>query len=306
MKYTKIRDVEVSRVMMGCMRIADKPLADIEKLIIEAMRAGINAFDHADIYGKGDCEKVFGVAVRDLGIAREDYVIQSKCGIRKNEMGKWFDFSKEHIVQSAEDSLRRLNVEYLDFFLLHRPDSLIEPEEVAEAFDYLQNKGMVRHFGVSNFSAQQIELLKRYGVDVTVNQMQFSLGHTALVDSGFFVNMFENEAITRAGDALEYCRANDITLQAWSPLQYGFFKGTFIDNEEFPQLNAELGALAEKYGVTKTAIACAWILRHPARMQVVTGTTSFERLEQMSKGADIELTREEWYRLYMSTGKVLP
>lgn len=306
MKYCSIREIESSRIVTGCMRIADKTLAETEKLIIEAVKAGVNTFDHADLYGKGDCERVFGVAVKDIGLAREDYVVQTKCGIRQGAFGKWFDFSKEHIITSAENSLKRLNVDYIDIFLLHRPDTLIEPEEVAAALERLQSEGKVRAVGVSNFSASQIKALEKCGVDVAVNQMQFSLGHTALVDAGFYVNMFENEAVTRAGDALEYCRMNNITMQAWSPLQYGFFEGTFIDNENYPALNKKLAALAEKYGCSKAAIACAWILRHPARMQVITGTTSPERLAQACAAAEIELTREEWYGLYSATGKVLP
>lgn len=303
MKYTDIRGVNASRMMMGCMRIADKPLEQIENLIVEAVRNGINAFDLADIYGKGDCERVFGVAVKDLKLNREEYVVQTKCGIRHTDFGKYYDFSKEHILASAENSLKRMNTEYIDLFLLHRPDTLIEPEEVAAAFDKLRAAGKVRAFGVSNASAMQIQALEKCGVDIAVNQMQFSLGHTLLVDAGVNVNTMKDEAVSRAGDALEYARLKNITLQAWSPLQYGFFGGTFIGNENFPTLNLELDRLAEKYNATPAAIACAWILRHPAKMQVVTGTTSPERMRDICAAAEIDLTREEWYSLYTATGK---
>lgn len=303
MKYTDIRGVNASRMMMGCMRIADKPLQQTENLIVEAVRAGVNVFDLADIYAKGDCERIFGVAVKDLGLVREEYVVQTKCGIRYADFGKYYDFSREHIVRSVENSLKRLNTEYIDVLLLHRPDTLIEPEEVAAAFAKLRAAGKVRAFGVSNASAMQIQALEKCGVDIAVNQMQFSLGHTLLVDAGVNVNTMKDEAVTRAGDALEYCRLKNITLQAWSPLQQGFFGGTFIGNENFPALNAELDRLAEKYNVTPAGIACAWILRHPAKMQVVTGTTSPERMRDMCAAADIELTREEWYSLYTATGK---
>ncbi len=306
MKYCNLRGIRASRVVMGCMRIADKPLQETENLIVEAVRAGVNAFDLADIYGKGDCERIFGVAVRDLGLARKDYIIQSKCGIRKNEAGNWYDFSKEHIIASVENSLIRLNTEYLDVFLLHRPDTLVEPLEVAEAFDKLHGDGKVRAFGVSNFSALQIQLLESCGVDVTANQMQFSLGHTALIDAGFNVNTDKDEAVVRAGETLEYCRMKKIALQAWSPMQYGHFAGAFVGNEKFETLNALLDALAEKYGVTPSTIAVAWILRHPAFTQVVTGTTNTERMREMCAAADVELTREEWYALYRATGKTLP
>jgi predicted oxidoreductase len=305
MKYTDIKGINASRMMMGCMRIAEKPLPQTEKLIVEAVRSGVNAFDLADVYAKGDCEKVFGVAVKDLKLNREEYIVQTKCGIRYAEFGKYYDFSREHIIASAENSLQRLKTEYIDVLLLHRPDTLVEPEEVASAFAKLHAAGKVRAFGVSNASAMQIEAFQRCGVNIAVNQMQFSLGHTLLVDAGVNVNTTKDEAVTRAGDVLEYCRMNGVTLQAWSPLQFGFFGGVFIGNENFPALNAELDRLAEKYHCTPSAIACAWILRHPANMQVITGTTSPERMRELCVAADIELTREEWYALYTATGKTV-
>lgn len=308
MRYCNLAGKQLSSVVMGCMRIADKPLEQTEQVIVEALQAGVNAFDLADIYGGGNCERVFGVAMRDLGVARKDYFLQTKCGIRKDGAGKInrFDFSKEHILSSVEGSLKRLNTDYLDMLLLHRPDALVEPEEVAEAFEKLRQEGKVLAFGVSNFSAGQAALFKANGIEISANQMQFSLGHTLPVDTGFNVNMQKDESVTRSGDALEYCRAHKIPLQAWSPLQYGFFEGTFLDNERFAALNETLAELAEKYDCTKAAIALAWILRHPAFAQVVTGTTSPERMRALCKAADVTLTREEWYALYLSTGKVLP
>lgn len=306
MEYCKLRGVNASKIVMGCMRIADKTLQEVEKLIFEAVSAGVNMFDHADIYGKGDCERIFGVAVKDLGLERKNYIIQTKCGIRKNEKGKWFDFSCEHILNSAENSLKRLNTEYIDVFLLHRPDTLIEADEVVAAFDKLKAEGKVRAFGVSNASAMQMEYLRKNGVEIVANQMQFSLGHTALVDAGFNVNTFEKESLMRSGDALEYARLHSIALQAWSPLQYGFFEGVFIGSEKYPTLNKELEKVAEKYNATPSTIAVAWILRHPAFAQVITGTTSPERMKEMCKAADIKLSREDWYNLYMATGKTLP
>lgn len=306
MRYCTLKGITASRVVMGCMRISEKSLQEVEKLLSEGVSSGVNTFDLADIYGGGNCERLFGVAFKDLGLKRSEYVVQTKCGIRKNATGKWFDFSKEHILSSVDNSLKRMNTDYIDVFLLHRPDTLVQPEEVVEAFDKLKASGKVRAFGVSNFSASQMEFLRRNGVEIAANQVQFSLGHTALVDAGFHVNMFVDEALTRAGDALEYARANHIALQAWSPLQYGFFKGVFVGDENYPALNAKLDELAEKYAADPSAIACAWILRHPAFAQVITGTTSPERLRAMCKAAEIDLTREEWYDLYATTGKVLP
>lgn len=308
MKYCNLRDIHASSIVMGCMRIADKPLAQTEKVMVEAMRAGVNMFDLADVYGGGNCEKVFGVAIRDLGVSRKDYILQTKCGIRKDAAGKIvrFDFSKDYILSSAEASLKRLNTEYIDVLLLHRPDTLVDPDEVGEAFERLFEDGKVRAFGVSNFSASQIALFRASGIEVAANQMQFSLGHTLPVDAGFNVNMQKDESVTRAGDAMEYCRAKKIPLQAWSPLQYGFFEGVFIGNEKFPQLNAVLEEMAEKYECTPAAIAFAWVLRHPAFGQAVTGTTTPERMRDICKAGEITLSHKDWYTLYMATGKTLP
>lgn len=308
MKYCNLGNMPSSAVVMGCMRIGDKPLAQTEKTIVQAMSAGVNTFDLADIYGGGNCEKVFGVAMRDLGVQRKNYILQTKCGIRRNSDGKigMFDFSKDYILSSVEGSLKRLNTEYIDVLLLHRPDTLVETEEVVDAFEQLKEEGKVRAFGVSNFSAMQMKLFKSSGIEIVANQMQFSLGHTLPVDAGFNVNMEKDESVTRAGDAMEYARLRKIPLQAWSPLQYGFFEGVFVGDEKFPKLNAKLDELAEKYDASASAIALAWILRHPAFKQVVTGTTSPERMKELCKAGDITLTREEWYALYAATGKVLP
>lgn len=302
MKYCKLGDIEASRVIMGCMRIAGKPLVEVERVIASALSKGVNAFDHADIYVQGDCETVFGVAVKDLGVQREDIVVQSKCGICKG----FYDFSKDHIIERVESSLRRLNMEYLDVLLLHRPDALMETEEVCSAFDKLQEEGKVRAFGVSNFSPLQIELLTRAGVNVVANQVQFSLGNTILVDEGLNVNMSKQESVQRGGDLLNYCRLHNVTLQAWSPLMQGFFEDNILNKDAFPLLNEKLSQLAEKYNCAPSAIALAWILRHPAKMQVITGTTDPEHMTQVCACADIELTRQEWYELYLSTGKTLP
>ena len=309
MKYVNLReDLKVSNVVMGCMRIADKPLWQTEETIALAFNNGVNMYDLADVYGDGEAERVFGEAMRNLGIDRKDYILQSKCGIRKDGKGKInrFDFSKKYILKAVDNILSRLNTDYLDILLLHRPDTLVEPEEVAEAFDKLRNAGKVRAFGVSNFSAMQMQLFENAGIEIVANQMQFSLGHTAPVDAGFNVNMYKDESITRAGDSMEYCRANGIAMQCWSPLQYGFFEGTFIGNEKFPKLNKELERLARKYGVAPASIAVAWVLRHPAFKQVVTGTTSMNHMMDMCAAGDITLTRDEWYGLYAATGKILP
>lgn len=309
MKYIQLgEDLKVSNVVMGCMRIADKPLAQIEQTVALALNAGVNMFDLADVYADGEAEKVFGQVMRDLGIDRSEYVLQSKCGIRKDSKGKInrFDFSKKYILKAVDNSLARLGTDHLDILLLHRPDTLVDPEEVAEAFEKLRKSGKVRAFGVSNFSAMQMELFQKAGIEIVTNQMQFSLGHTAPVDSGFNVNMYKDESVCRAGESMEYCRLHAIAMQGWSPLQYGFFEGTFVGNDKFPKLNAELEKLARKYAVAPSTIAAAWILRHPAFKQVVTGTTSMNHMMEMCDAGDILLTRDEWYALYAATGKILP
>lgn len=306
MEYCNLHGIRSSRVVMGCMRIADKTLQHTESLIVEAVRAGVNTFDLADIYGGGDCEKIFGVAMKDLGLARKDYIVQTKCGIRRNSAGNWYDFSREHIINSVENSLIRLNTEYIDIFLLHRPDALMQTDEIAEAFESLRGSGKVRAFGVSNFSAMQIRALEQSGFLPVVNQMQFSLGHTLLVDAGFNVNRQVDEATSRAGDSFEYCRLKKIAMQAWSPLQYGFMEGVFVGNANFEALNKALDELAEKYGVTPSAIALAWVLRTPSFAQAITGTTSPERMKALCEASNVNLTHEEWYALYRATGKKLP
>jgi predicted oxidoreductase len=289
---------------MGNMRLKELSVSGAEKLIRTAMDAGINYFDHADIYGGGQCEALFADAIDMNSTIREQMIVQSKCGIRNG----YFDFSKEYIIESVNGILKRLKTEYLDILLLHRPDPLMEPDEVSEAFDELFNSGKVRYFGVSNFNPMQIELLqKNLNQKLMVNQVQFGIAHTPLIDSGMAFNMKIDQSVNRDSSILEYCRLKDITLQAWSPFQHGFFEGTFLgDLERYPKLNEVINQLAEKYGVTNTAIATAWITRHPANIQVVLGTTKVNRLKEACQGADIILNREEWYQIYKAAGNIVP
>ena len=288
----------------GCMRIDSLSLDALCQYIDTYMEAGINFFDHADIYGGGRCEELFGKAFVKTGIKREDVIIQSKCGIVPGVM---YDFSKEHILQSVDSILLRLQMDYLDILLLHRPDALMEPEEVAAAFDILETSGKVLHFGVSNQKPMQIELLQKYTKQkLMINQLQFSIPVSNMIASGMEVNMQTDGAIDRDGSILDYCRLHDITIQTWSPFQYGFFEGVFIGSDKYPKLNALLDKLAEKYNVTPTTIAAAWILRHPAKMQLISGSTSPKRIKEIAAASDITLTREEWYQLYLAAGHILP
>lgn len=293
----------VSQVVLGCMRINESGKDPVEVLNV-AYENGINFFDHADIYGQGVCETIFAEALKKTSIARNDIFVQSKCGIIP---GKAFDFSKTHIITSVEASLQRLDTDYLDALLLHRPDTLFEPEEVAEAFYILEKAGKVKYFGVSNQKPMQIELLKSaVKQPLVANQLQFGLGHTAMVDSGIYVNMKNPTSNEPDHSILEYSRLNNMTIQAWSPFQYGFFEGVFLGNEKFPELNRKLQEIARKYNVTPTGIATSWINSHPAKMQTIIGTMTISRIKEITDSSDIRLTREEWYDLYQAAGKKLP
>jgi predicted oxidoreductase len=308
MKYISIAntDLQASNIIMGNMRLTQLSLPEAENLIRTAMEEGINFFDHADIYGKGQCEEIFSDAIQMNPSIREKMILQSKCGIRSPE--NYFDFSKEHIIESVHGILKRLKTDYLDLLLLHRPDPLMEPAEVAEAFEELQKSGKVKYFGVSNHNPAQIELLQKYIPQrLVVNQLQLSIAHTPLIDSGITLNMKTDQAINRDSSILEYCRLHDITMQAWSPFQNGFFEGPFLgDLERFPELNKVIDSIADKYGVTNTSIATAWITRHPANIQVVLGTTNSGRMREACKGSEITLTREEWYLIYKAAGNIVP
>lgn len=292
-----------SAVAMGCMRLADAKEAP-DRVIGTALELGIDFFDHADIYGGGRCEEVFGRWLSAHPSVRDNIRIQTKCGIRKG----YYDFSKQHILASVEGSLKRLRTDYVDVLLLHRPDTLMEPEEVAEAFDELERSGKVRFFGVSNHNPLQIELLKTaVSQPIVADQLQLSLPESGLITAGLNVNMKNDESVVHDGSALEYLRIKGITLQAWSPFQGGFFKGPFIgDREKYPALNDKLDETAQKYGVSPTAVAAAWILRHPANIQLIFGSVSTERIRQIAAGAGVELTREDWYALYLAAGFRLP
>lgn len=296
--------LKVPAIAVGCMRMSQ---ADPEKLpafIESCLEYGANFFDHADIYGNGECETLFAQAIGMKPSVREKVLLQSKCGIVPGVM---YDFSKEHILDSVDGILKRLNTDYLDVLLLHRPDALMEPEEVAEAFDRLETSGKVRHFGVSNQRPYQIQLLQKYiRQPLVVDQLQFSMTNSQMVTQGMEVNMGTDGAVDRDGGILDYCRLNDITIQAWSPFQYGFFSGVFLGNEKFPELNQAIGKLAEKYQVSDTAIVTAWMMRHPAGMQMVTGTMNAGRMKEICQGTDIVLTRQEWYELYLAAGHMLP
>ena len=295
-----------SAIIMGCMRMPALTVDAAEQMIHTAMDLGINFFDHATCYGAGEAETRFGDAFVRSDIRREDVIIQDKCGLvfDQNE----FDWTKDNILSSVDGSLARLKTDYLDVLLLHRPDLIFEPEQVAEAFDILAKSGKVRFFGVSNLPTLQIELLRKFVRQPLVfNQLQFSLEQSQLIDQALYLNNKTTDmSVSRDNGTLDYCRLHDITVQAWSPLQYGFFKGCFVDDPGFPGLNDALQEIGEKYGVPKTAVAIAWILRHPAKMQAIAGTMNPAHLKDICDASKVDLTHHEWYQLYLAAGKYLP
>ena len=308
MRYIKFgeRQKEVSEVVLGLMRISEMTVDQVEDLIESALAVGINAFDIADCYGHGKCEQILGEVLKRRPDLREKMWIQSKCGIRMEEF-TYFDFSKEHILEAVDGILKRLNVDYIDSLLLHRPDALMEPAEIAEAFDLLKAQGKVIDFGVSNQNPMMMALIQKdVNQPLVANQLQLSAAFTPSFDAGFHVNMKQEAGIVRDSSIFEYCRLHDVVIQAWSVLQFDYFGGVFLGSEKYPELNHVLNRLAEKYHVSPSAVAIAWVLRYPAKMQAVIGTTKKARVAEAAKAAEIQLTRKEWYEIYLAAGNDLP
>lgn len=297
---------ETSAIALGIMRMAALMPTKAAAALEAALESDINFIDSADMYGDGKSELVFAAAMKEAGISRDQFFIQSKGGIVTGDE-KRYDFSKQHLLDSVDGILKRMEIDYLDSYLLHRPDPLMEPEEIAEAFDILQASGKVRHFGVSNFNPEQFQLLQsQVDQKLLINQLQFSIMHTGMIDYGMHTNMTDTRSFDHDGGILEFSRRKGVTIQAWSPFQYGFFEGVFVDNDKFPELNELLDKLAKKYDTNKNAIATAWILRHPANMQVILGTMNPTRIKESAAGGDVTLTKQEWYDVYFAAGNDLP
>lgn len=302
-------EIEAPNVVLGVMRIQDKSDDEVRELVSTARDAGIDFIDHADVYGSDlhGCETRFAEALQLTPSQRAEFTLQTKCGIVRD--GPYFDFGYDHILESVEGSLRALQTDYIDILLLHRPDALVEPEEVARAFDELEAAGKVRAFGVSNHTPRQIDLLRKYVKQpIVANQLQLSITHAPILAQGVAANMNDQvQSVTLDGGGIvDYCRLNDITVQAWSPFQAAFFTGVFLGNPDYADLNAVLDRLAAAYDVPPIAVATAWITRHPANMQVVLGTTTPERVAAAALGSDLPLTRAEWYELFRAAGHIVP
>ncbi|MGI5850375.1 MAG: aldo/keto reductase [Christensenellales bacterium] len=301
--YMADGELTASEISLGCYRNSCLSINELDRLISAALEEGIDFFDHADVYGGGQSEEKFGTVLKMKPGVREKIIIQTKCGIRQG----YYDSSKEHILSAVDGSLKRLKTDRIDILLLHRPDALIEPQEVGEAFLRLYASGKVKYFGVSNFNPMQIKLLSQHlKQKIILNQLQLSLTNTGMIDVGINVNLKNTRAADRDGSVLDYCRLNGITLQAWSPFQYGFMEGVFLDNDDYPELNSKINEIAILKGVPKAAVAVAWILRHPAKIQVIVGTTNADRLKDICRASEVTLSRQEWYALYQSAGNELP
>ncbi len=317
-------DMVVSRIAYGCMMIGGgwnhDPLTsqtrgNAMKVVHTALDAGINFFDHADVYNYGKSEAVFSDLWLEQPHLRHSLYLQTKCGIRFADdpisgAPQRFDFSYEHILRSVEGSLKRLKTDYLDVLLLHRPDALVEPEEVARAFDELQTSGKVRYFGVSNQTPAQMDLLRAFVKQpIIFNQLELSVIHTHLLDEGIVLNQDNPARPVRNEGTLEYCRLHNIMVQPWSPLAVGKLTGRkdvklTAAQQQAAKVVAEMAA--EKH-ISPEGIMIAWLLRHPAMMQPVVGTTKSERLLAACEGDGVELTREEWYTLFIAgRGEKLP
>ena len=300
-----------SAIAFGIMRMNKLSVDEAVKALETAHDTGINFIDSSDIYGHGKSEEIFGEALEKSSLSRDDFYIQSKTGIFEDESQNYkttrYDFSKEHIIKSVDGILSRMKIDYLDSLLLHRPDALMDPAEIAAAFDELQKDGKVRHFGVSNFNPMQVELLQAgLSQKLLINQLQLSVMHTGPIDFNIHTNMTDARSIDHDRGVLDYSRLHNMTVQAWSPFQYGQIEGNFIGNPRFPEVNDVLQKLADKKGVSKNAIAAAWILRHPAIGQVIIGTMTPEHIVDSAKGADVSLTAQEWYDIYLAAGNDLP
>lgn len=311
MDYKNIGGIQSGRLVLGCMRIADKPIEHTERLVRLALDIGINTFDHADIYGGGACEEIYGKIIAANPSIRERMVLQTKCGIRSG----WYDLSCDHIIESVNGSLKRLNTEYLDILLLHRPDTLMRPDDIAKAFDVLERSGKVRVFGVSNFSAAQIDYLQSaLSQRIAINQLQMSAAYCPIIESGIVVNT--GTPTDNAYGILEYCRQHDITIQTYGTVQCSFtdengyfYSGAFFTDhakKKYFALNFMLEGLAQKYNTTPEAVAVNWILHHPAGMQAIVGTTLDKHLSLYQGCCDIPLTDYEWYKIYESANHRIP
>jgi predicted oxidoreductase len=317
------RGISTSRLILGCMPfggswdrapITPDQVQKAEQAIDAAQSIGISMFDHADIYTMGKAETIFGSIMKRRPGLREQIVIQSKCGIRFPEGAAptRFDFSKAHILQAVDGILDRLATDYLDILLLHRPDPLVEPDEVAEAFGILKERGKVRHFGVSNMSPGQIRFLQRALPDpLVVNQLEMSLAHLDWLDQGIHVNQKAGTSVNFAEGLMEYAQMETMQLQAWGPLAQGRFSGRALADEpaNIQQTAALVKQLADAKATTLEAIVLGWLMRHPAMIQPVIGTSNAERIVacQDAERQAQAMTREEWYSLYVSArGKNMP
>ncbi len=295
---------EQQRLILGCMRLNKLSQNEADRYLNHVIDKGITYFDHSDVYADGECERIFGRFLKNNPGVRDKIIIQDKTCIIS---GKMYDASYDHIMSAVDKQLKDLGTDHMDVLLLHRPDALLEPEEVNRAFNELKKSGKVLNFGVSNFYSGQIELLQReLDEKLKFNQIQFGPAKAELVTDSMMTNMIQKNGSNRYSETLDYCRLNEMRMQSWSPLQWGNIEGCFFSNPDYKELCAKLSEIGDKYGVDKAAIAVAFNLRHPANMQVILGTMNEKHFDQMIEALNIKLSRDEWYQIMLSAGYPLP
>ena len=294
--------LNAARLAYGCWRIAD-PGTDGRAAVLAAYEAGYTLFDGADIYGGGKAEEAFGRVLREATGMRERLLITSKCGVRpagspNSDSPGRYDFSAQHIVNSCEQSLKRLGVEMIDLYLLHRPDFLADPHEIAGAFVQLLDAGKVRFFGVSNFRPSLVSALQAAcPLPLVTNQIEISLAKLDAFTDG----------------ALDQCLERKLTPMAWSPLGGGLLGDgakRLLPAQKAYRTDGVvevLDEIADGRGVSRSVVALAWLLKHPAGIMPIVGTTDPQRIREAARADELELTRDEWYRLLLAArGEPLP
>ena len=299
--------MEKSRIIQGLMRTENKSENDIYEIIKYDLDHGIYFFDTADIYERGVSEIKIGHVLKGHPELREKMFIQTKGSIRFCESTGYYDSSYEYIKKAVNDSLERLGLDYVDSYLLHRPDIFLDAKEVALAFNELYEEGKVKHFGVSNYPKEIIEYLKtEVKQEIEFNQVQLGVGNTLLLDEVFNFNTGFPGGVQKTSGTYFYLKQHNIQIQAWSPYIVNFFEGSLFDENKFPEMNKELNRLAEKYHTSKCAIATAFILNLNKDITVVTGSMDIRHIQESLDGEDIILSKEDWYTLYHACGHTLP
>lgn len=294
-----------SRISLGLMRISEMNVDEVESLIEGSLAMGIYYFDIADIYGHTKCESLLGEVLTRHPSWREKMYIQTKVGIRMDQVG--YDSSYEYILKAVEASLNRLKIKTLDSLLIHRPDILMSAEEVAKAVKELLKRGWIKDFGVSNFSSSEILYLQEeLPVKIKYNQVQLGIGNTTMLDQTMYTNVPCSMVSKEQDDLLFFLKREKIVIQCWSPYQVDFFKGSIFDETKAPKIYPVLVKYAKKYQTSLCAIATAFLLKIDPNLWVITGSCDLKHIQESLDGEKINLSRADWYGMYKEVGNFLP